>query len=183
MGGIIVIDFIDMKSRENQHKLLKRFKELLRQDRAKTTVVPLTEYGLMQMTRKKVRHSLSKTIFRECPHCQGSGKVLNQSQIWKNIKYEILKKLKDNPQISLLQITVHPETRKYLENEMLEAIRGIANRYKTGLSFMDNKEFHMEQHALTVLEEAKKKAPARPSRKVAPKNSEKTLEKTGQEEG
>lgn len=66
---------------------------------------------------------------------------------------------------------------------MLEAIRGIANRYKTGLSFMDNKEFHMEQYGLTVLEEAKKSAPSRPSRKAAPKNSEKTLEKTGQEEG
>ena len=183
VGGIIVIDFIDMKSRENQHKLLKRFKELLKHDRAKTTVVPLTEYGLMQMTRKRVRQSLSKVIFHECPYCEGSGKILTEQQIWKNIKYEILRALKNEPKAQGLQITINPTIRKYLEAEMLDSARMIANRRQVSLSFLDNKEFHLEQYSVvTTMDSTVKEKPA-PARRGGQKKAEKTLEKPEPKEG
>jgi ribonuclease G len=183
VGGIIVIDFIDMKSRENQHKLLRRFKELLKKDRAKTTVVPLTEYGLMQMTRKRVRQSLSKVMFKECLHCQGSGRVLVESQVWKNIKYEILRLLKTDPSAKTVQITVHPDMRKYLESEMLDAARAIANRRRAALTFVDNREFHLEQYSIARLEESTQHVDRGRPRRRGQKNPEKTLEKAGQKEG
>ena len=186
LGGIIVIDFIDMKRRENQHALLKRFKELLKHDRAKTTVIPVTEYGLMQMTRKRVRQSLSKVIFRECPYCQGSGNVLTESQIWKNIKYEIFKVLRDDARIRAVRITVHPELRRYLENEMLDAARSIANRRKIGLSFIDDPAYHLEQFSVVSLEESARKphvlSQTGSHRRGSQKKAEKSLEKTGREE-
>ncbi|MBN1868909.1 Rne/Rng family ribonuclease [Candidatus Sumerlaeota bacterium] len=145
VGGIIVIDFIDMKSRENQRELLRCFKELLKRDRAKTTVIPLTEYGLLQMTRKRVRQSLSKVIFRQCPYCDGSGRVLTEQQIWKSIKYEILRTLKKRPEAKSLRIMVHPDMRRYLETEVLDAAKQIANRSGAALAFVDNKDLHVEE--------------------------------------
>jgi ribonuclease G len=150
VGGIIVIDFIDMKSRENQRELLKRFKELLKRDRAKTTVIPLTEYGLLQMTRKRVRQSLSKVIFRQCPYCEGSGRVLTEQQIWKNIKYEILGTLKKHSHARSLQIMIHPDMRRYLETEVLDAAKQIANRSGSALTFVDNKDLHIEECSIII---------------------------------
>jgi ribonuclease G len=144
VGGIIVIDFIDMKSRESQNALVRRMKELLKKDRAKTTVAALTEYGILQMTRKRVRQSLSKTVFRQCPYCQGSGRVLAEPQIWKAIKYEILRALKSEPKPSRIEITLHPQMRTYVEDEVLETAKGLADYGQIPLDFAEDKGFHLE---------------------------------------
>lgn len=146
MGGIIVVDFIDMRSRENQRKLENRFNELLKKDRAKTTVSSLSDYGLLEMTRKRVRQSLSKTIFNQCPYCGGSGRVLSERLIWKSMKYDILKILQEQPNTDTLQITLHPHLRRYLENEMLEAAKGLANHGSVSLNFVDDRTYHLEQY-------------------------------------
>ncbi|MFP4381782.1 MAG: ribonuclease E/G [Candidatus Sumerlaeia bacterium] len=145
IGGIIVIDFIDMRSRENQRKLVNHFKDLLKNDRAKTTVSPLSDYGLLQMTRKRVRQSLSKTVFRKCPYCVGSGYVLSEQHIWKKIKYDILDMIQENQDIRSLRITVHPSIREYLEAEMLEAAQSLANYGNVRLNIADDKSYHLEQ--------------------------------------
>jgi ribonuclease G len=150
VGGIIVIDFIDMKSRENQRKLQDKFRELLKRDRAKTTVTPLTEYGLMQMTRKRVRQSLSKTFFRECPYCGGMGRIINEVEVWKSIKYEIPKVLKEHQEARALRITLHPNVRKCVENDMLASAREIANRRRVALHFVDDESVHLEHYEIVV---------------------------------
>ena len=183
VGGIIVIDFIDMRTRENQQKLLNRFKDLIKHDRAKTTVIPLTEYGLLQMTRKRVRQSLSRVIFKECPYCQASGRILNESQIWKNIKYEIYRMLKEDPTIKAVQISVHPDMRLYLEQEMLSSARLIANRHRVALSFIDNRDFHLEQYSIVKQEVSEVRARLAGSRKPPQKKAEKKLENPTEKEG
>jgi ribonuclease G len=145
VGGIIVIDFIDMRSRDNQRKVVSHFKELLKHDRAKTTVAPLTEYGLLQMTRKRVRQSLSKTVFNQCPYCAGSGRILHERHIWKRIRHEILRAIKEYPDSRSLDITVHPVMREYLEVEMLEAAQALANFGNVALNFRDDRSYHLEQ--------------------------------------
>ena len=152
IGGIIVIDFIDMKSREDRHNLERKFKSFLRSDRSKTTVAPLTEYGLLQMTRKRVRQSLSRSFFQECPYCEGHGRVLREAQIWKNIKYDILGLLKHDPKIKSVGITVHPRLREFVEKELLGAARMIANHRRVALNFIDDKEHHLEHYKVTKQE-------------------------------
>lgn len=152
VGGLIVIDFIDMKDRENQKVLVRHFKDLLKRDRAKTAVGSLSEFGLLQMTRKRVRPSLANVIFGKCPYCKGSGRVLAERHIWKNIKYEMLAALRKTPKPRSLQITVHPDMRRYLENEMLEAARAIANRGRAALNFVENKDYHIEQYDVVSIE-------------------------------
>jgi ribonuclease G len=75
IGGIIIIDFIDMHDRGHQAMVLDRLKQALRKDRTKTTVVGMTGLGLIEMTRKKVRQDLTSIMFTECPHCEGTGRV------------------------------------------------------------------------------------------------------------
>jgi ribonuclease G len=75
IGGIIIIDFIDMKSLESQQMVLDKLKQELKKDRTKTMVVGITPLGLVEMTRKKIRQNLSSALTEECPHCHGTGKV------------------------------------------------------------------------------------------------------------
>lgn len=76
IGGIIIIDFIDMHEQEHQQMVLDELRQALKRDRTKTTVVGMTGLGLIEMTRKKVRKELSSQLITDCPYCDGTGKVL-----------------------------------------------------------------------------------------------------------
>jgi len=91
MGGIIVIDFIDMRKAENKKQLYQFMREVMSDDRAKNTILPLTKFGLMQITRQRVRPELSIATREVCPTCGGTGKVsatiLVSDQVEKNLEY------------------------------------------------------------------------------------------------
>ena len=75
LSGMIIIDFINMESREDKNKLFNFFSEVLDNDRIKTNIIGMTELGLMQLTRRKTRESLGSILLRKCPHCNGAGFV------------------------------------------------------------------------------------------------------------
>src|SRR4029453_17461451 len=75
MGGIIVLDFIDMKHRRDQQHVYQRVKQGLKRDKAKTHVLPLSQLGLMEMTRQRHTESVRATLYEPCPHCTGRGVV------------------------------------------------------------------------------------------------------------
>lgn len=75
IGGLIIIDFIDMRQQEHRDAVLNKMREMVAQDRTKTVVVGWTQLGLMEMTRKKVRQSQTETLYEQCPTCKGTGKI------------------------------------------------------------------------------------------------------------
>jgi ribonuclease G len=91
MGGIIVIDFIDMRRAENKKQLYQFMKEVMADDRAKNTILPLSKFGLMQITRQRVRPEMNIATREVCPTCNGTGKVsatiMVSDQVEKNIEY------------------------------------------------------------------------------------------------
>ena len=91
IGGIIVIDFIDMHERENQQTVIDVLKQSLKNDRTKTSVLGMTGLGLIEMTRKKVRQELSSILCTDCPKCHGTGKILSPDTIARSIEKEIEK--------------------------------------------------------------------------------------------
>jgi len=107
MGGIIVIDFIDMKKTENKRLLFKKIKEFMQDDRSKFTILPLTKFGLMQITRQRVRPELNITTMETCPTCSGSGKInasiLVSDQVEENLEHLIMKQNEKG-----ITLTVHP---------------------------------------------------------------------------
>lgn len=107
MGGIIVVDFIDMKKVENRKKVYERMKEEMKTDRSKFVILPLSKFGLMQITRQRVRPEMNIKTLETCPTCKGTGKInasiLVSDEIEKNIDYELNKQNEKK-----LKIAVHP---------------------------------------------------------------------------
>ncbi|MEN7548469.1 Rne/Rng family ribonuclease [Rapidithrix thailandica] len=114
MGGIIVIDFIDMKRAENKKKLFDHVKQVMKSDRSKYTILPLSKFGLMQITRQRVRPEVNIVTKEKCPTCKGTGKIdasINVADVIENTLDYILTK-QNEKSVSLL---VHPYLYSYFK--------------------------------------------------------------------
>lgn len=100
VGGIIIIDFIDMDSEEDRLQLLTLLRQLLKKDRTKTNLVGLTGLGLVEMTRKKVHQPIHTQLQRQCPHCQGSGMIATDETIARSILHELRARAAASPETS-----------------------------------------------------------------------------------
>lgn len=95
IGGIIIIDFIDMDSVEHNNMVLEELKSELKKDRTKSSVLEVTQLGLVEMTRKKMAKRLSSIMQEECPICQGNGRVLNEESVVKKLERELSRVFKE----------------------------------------------------------------------------------------
>lgn len=118
MGGIIVVDFIDMRKAENKRQVYNKMKEEMKSDRSKFTILPLTKFGLMQITRQRVRPELNIVTKEKCPTCNGTGKImasiLVSDQIERNLDF-ILSKQNDRD----VTISLHPYLYSYFTNGII----------------------------------------------------------------
>jgi len=89
IGGIIIVDFIDMTKEEHRQEVLRTLEEEIKKDKTKTTILGITQLGLVEMTRKKVRPSLSEVLQKPCPYCEGKGKVLSEETLGIHFKNQI----------------------------------------------------------------------------------------------
>jgi ribonuclease G len=148
MGGLIVLDFIDMKSRRDQQQVYQRIKEGLRRDKAKTHVLPISQLGLMEMTRQRHSESVRSAVYDDCPYCKGRGKVKSAITMSVEIQRklnEILKKRSRDESDFQLRIAVHPTVLERLRTEDEKLIIEMEKRYFGKLSFRPEPSFHAEQ--------------------------------------
>ncbi len=114
MGGIIVVDFIDMHKAENKQKVYERMKEVMSRDRTKHNILPLSKFGLMQITRQRVRPEMHIETAEKCPTCKGSGKVQPAILFTDELKTEIAATL-EQYKLNRITIQVHPYVAAYLK--------------------------------------------------------------------
>lgn len=114
MGGIIVIDFIDMNKAENRQKLYEHMREVMSNDRARHNILPLSKFGLMQITRQRVRPALDIITSEECPSCHGKGEV-QPSLLFTDTLHEKLDYLVNTLKIKHFILYVHPYVAAYLK--------------------------------------------------------------------
>jgi ribonuclease G len=148
MGGLIVLDFIDMKSRRDQQAIYQRIKEGLRRDKAKTHVLPISQLGLMEMTRQRHSESVRSAVYDDCPYCKGRGKVKSAVTMSVEIQRklsEILKKRQRDESDFQLRVVVHPTVLDRLRNEDEKIITEMEKRYFGKLLFRPDPAFHAEQ--------------------------------------
>ncbi|MGH9604318.1 MAG: Rne/Rng family ribonuclease, partial [Terracidiphilus sp.] len=114
LGGIIVIDFIDMDERKNRYKVLAALEEALKADRAPTKVLQFNDFGLVAITRKRVKQSLERTLSVPCPTCQATGMVKSPITVCNEIYIE-MRKMRKHFEGADVMLRVHPETVKTLK--------------------------------------------------------------------
>jgi ribonuclease G len=107
LAGIIIVDFIDMESVEEQRKVIEEFEAAMKNDKAKIGILGFTELGLLQITRKKVHEALSDVLERDCPYCEGTGKVLSEETMAVKVEREI-RKFAQGSESEAILIMVHP---------------------------------------------------------------------------
>jgi ribonuclease G len=148
MGGLIVLDFIDMKGRRDQQLVYQRMKEGLRRDKAKTHILPISQLGLMEMTRQRHSESVRAAVYDDCPYCKGRGKVKSALTMSVEIQRklsEILKKRPRDESDFQLRIVVHPTVLDRLRTEDEKHLIEMEKRYFGKLSFRADPAMHAEQ--------------------------------------
>jgi len=148
MGGLIVLDFIDMKSRRDQQQVYHRTKEGLKRDRAKTHILPISQLGLMEMTRQRHTESVRAAVYDDCPYCKGRGKVKSSLTMSVEIQRklaEILKRRQRDESDFQLRIVVNPTVLERLRTEDEKLLIELEKRYFGKLSFRADPGFHAEQ--------------------------------------
>ena len=145
MGGIIVIDFIDMQSAENKQQLYDKMKEIMSSDRTKHNILPLTKFGLMQITRQRVRPEMNIITDEKCPSCKGTGdirpSILFSDDIEKDLPY-ILEKVKTRKLI----LNVHPFVASYLKKGLFPLYRKWNRKYSVQLKVQAIPSYHMLEY-------------------------------------
>ncbi len=143
LGGIIVVDFIDMKLMENKKKLADAMEELMRTDRAKHAVLPITKFGLMQITRQRMRPETNINTSEVCPSCNGSGTIAStlilEDEIAKNLNYLIMQRHKG------LTIVVHPIIYNYLTSGLISRRLKWSWKYKQKIKVVADNHYHLTE--------------------------------------
>lgn len=142
VGGLIICDFIDMKLKKNQRRVLEKLKECMKEDSAKCTILGMSEFGLIEMTRQRNRGSLMQTIFCSCPYCYGNGLIKTHESI--SIELErALKKVINHHQQFALKLVVHPELDHYLRVIDKAYLHRIAEEMNAHLEFATDDCMHI----------------------------------------
>jgi len=144
LGGIIIIDFIDMERTVNREKVYKALKEALERDRSKTHVLPISDLGLIQMTRKRIRKSLSRILCEPCFYCNGEGYLVSRRTICYNISREIMREVADITGVRLT-LRVNPEIAELLHGEENSIIVSLEKQIGKQVIIYPNSQFHMEE--------------------------------------
>ncbi|MBI3765065.1 MAG: ribonuclease E/G [Ignavibacteriales bacterium] len=128
IGGIIVVDFIDLEDERNKKKVYDELRKEFRKDRAKVTVLPMTEIGLAQITRQRIRQSILHSFSEPCPVCGGGGMVQSKSSIINQIERGI-RRFKSEAHEFRLTLTVHPSLAEYLKEGTISRLTKMKFKY------------------------------------------------------
>ncbi len=149
LGGIIIVDFIDMEKYENRERVFNAFVDAMKKDRAKNTISHITELGLIQMTRKRVRESLGRTLCESCPYCEGKGFVKASRSLCYEIFRKIMRLAKHGGERII--VTAHPSVAELLTDEERTGVEDIEHRYNVKITIRESRNFHQENYEVTVL--------------------------------
>jgi ribonuclease G len=137
IGGIIVVDFIDMESRSNQDKVLQELRQHLSRDRARTRAFQVSELGLIQMTRQRVRPSLFQSLTEPCAHCGGSGRVFRAEIVVRRVERAVRRVAVQKIERELT-IRIHPQVALHILEDEPDLMRRLAKAHGIAIELRDD---------------------------------------------
>ena len=153
MGGIVIVDFIDMETQEHKNELLKYMQELMAQDRAKHNILPLTKFGLMQITRQRIRPVTTIETQETCPVCHGTGKIASSLVIDEDIERTLEDLGSKRPERMILRVS--PILGAYLTRGFNSYVRKWKKKYKCKIDLQEMTGFSVLQYEFYDLNEKK----------------------------
>jgi Rne/Rng family ribonuclease len=145
IGGIIICDFIDMEKQQNRDRVFKSLQEAMGRDKAKTNVLRISELGLVEMTRKRVRESIGRVLHEDCGYCNGQGSVKTAT----TVGYEIFRELRRSAgayKEPTLVVQCHAEVANILQVQERDELRHLMDRFNKSIQVKGHAEFHREQY-------------------------------------
>ncbi len=147
IGGIIIIDFIDMQRKSNQEKVFNALREAARRDRSKTHILPMSDMGLIQMTRKRVRKPLKRMLCEPCFYCDGEGYLMSGRSICYSIYREVMRDTQDVPGRKVT-IRVNPDIAELLHGEENGLVLSLERNTGKQIVIYPNPDYHLEEFDL-----------------------------------
>jgi len=145
IGGIIVVDFIDMEHKESKEMVFQTLVEALKKDRIKTFAYPISEIGLVQITRKRTRHNIVDMLTEVCPNCDGAGYTKSRYTVC----YEVLRELLSfcrKEEVKNVNVYLAPEVASFIYEEEKTSIENIENTYETKVNIIAKPEFSINKY-------------------------------------
>lgn len=145
IGGLIVCDFIDLEDEKNKKKIYDEFKKEFKKDRAKVVILPMTEFGLVQITRQRVRHNIIQSTYETCPYCLGSGILAKDSSVLHELE-DALKKVKNEEKKRSIVLETNPSFAKKLkEKKFVSLLTKLQFKYLMKIKIVENIKLHTSQ--------------------------------------
>ncbi len=148
IGGIIIIDFIDMEKESSREKVFQALREALKKDKSKTNILKISELGLVEMTRKRTRESLGRILSERCFYCDGRGYLKSRATICQEILREIQRDIRDLPGNNIL-VNVHPHVANFIYDEARLELEKLEKRYQKRIVISAKNDFHLEQFEIS----------------------------------
>ena len=161
IGGMIIVDFIDMDKDQNRAKVMRAFEEALKADKAKANVTKISELGLVEMTRKRTRESLGRMLTEPCPYCEGKGYIKSKTTVC----YEILRQLRrdgNSFREDGISVTCNPEIADLLVNVEAQYIEQLEKRLQKKIVIQAKKRFHLEKFEISGRDPEREQRSGRP---------------------
>ncbi len=152
LGGLIIIDFIDMHARENRRRLFEEFKAHFRNDRAKNAINPVSEFGLVEMTRERTRPALIQTFSEPCPTCAGFGRVLSKETIATKIE-RWFQRARAGSQNRKFRLIVNPEVAQYLSAPESKILKRISRQLRFRIEMAEDSSLRPENYRVVSVDD------------------------------
>ncbi|KXS56787.1 MAG: ribonuclease G [Candidatus Adiutrix intracellularis] len=151
IGGLIVIDFIDMEKESNRERVFLALKDSLRRDKGKTKVLPMSELGLIELTRKRTKENIDRFLREPCFYCQGQGFLLSRTSVCHESFMDLELQASENPR-GHLKLTVHPQIRDMMLDEDRAALEDLEKRLGRSITIKADETLHLEEHIIEVID-------------------------------
>ncbi|MCA1797532.1 MAG: ribonuclease E/G [Desulfuromonadaceae bacterium] len=149
IGGLIIIDFIDMEKELHREQVHASLEEALKGDKNKTNILKISELGLVEMTRKRVRESIGRTLCEPCSYCEGTGYVKSRTTMVFEISRKLKREARDLPGYRI-NLQVHPDVAALLYDEERGVIEEIERHFQKQISIIARPNFHVEQFVVAA---------------------------------
>ncbi len=149
IGGLVVVDLIDMRSRKDQQQVYRVMRDRMARDKAKTQVLPISSLGLMEMTRQRLHESLSTSVYDPCPYCSGKGRIKSTLSVSVELQRRITTILQKYPDTEHdLLIVVSPDVMQRLRTEDDQLLVELERRHHGRLTFRSDPKYHRERFTI-----------------------------------